>query len=67
MVVAEKVVDFHDKNKDLSALGQQIEDLLQDDGYKTQINKSAPRRIVIQATKATFCVTLSLLIGPLRY
>ena len=42
MVVAEKVVDFHDKNKDLSALGQQIEDLLQDDGYKTQINKSAP-------------------------
>ena len=36
----------------LSALGQQIEDMLQDDGYKTQINKSAPR-IVIQATKAS--------------
>lgn len=53
MVVAEKVVHFHDKNKDLAALGQQIEDMLQDDGYKTQINKSATRRIVIQATKAS--------------
>jgi hypothetical protein len=27
MVAAEKVVHFHDKNKDLSALGQQIEDI----------------------------------------
>ena len=53
MVVAEKVVHFRDKNKDLSALGQQIEDMLQDDGYKTQINKSAKHRIVIQATKAS--------------
>ena len=53
MVVAEKVVHFHGKNKDLSALGQQIEDMLQDDGYKTQINKSASHRIVIQATKAS--------------
>jgi hypothetical protein len=43
MVVAEKVVHFHDKNKDLSALGQQIEDMLQDEGYKTQINKKARR------------------------
>ena len=53
MVVAEKVVHFHGKNKDLSALGQQIEDMLQDDGYKTQSNKSASHRIVIQATKAS--------------
>ena len=53
MVVAEKVVHFHGKNKDLIALGQQIEDMLQDDGYKTQINKSASHRIVIQATKAS--------------
>ena len=53
MVVAEKVVHFHGKNKDLSALGQQIEDMLQDDGYKTQMNKSASHRIVIQATKAS--------------
>jgi hypothetical protein len=52
MVVAEKVVHFHDKNKDLSALGQQIVEMLQDDGYKTQINTSAPQGIVIQATKA---------------
>ena len=52
MVVAEKVVHFHDKNKDLKALGQQIVEMLQDDGYKTQINTSAPQGIVIQATKA---------------
>ncbi len=52
MVVAEKVVHFHDKNKDPKALGQQIVEMLQDDGYKTQINTSAPQGIVIQATKA---------------
>jgi hypothetical protein len=52
MVVAEKVVHFHDKNKDLSQLGQQIVDMLQDDGYKTEVNASAPQGIVIQATKA---------------
>jgi hypothetical protein len=52
MVVAEKVVHFHNKNKDLNQLGQQIVEMLQDDGYKTQINASAPQGIVIQATKA---------------
>ncbi|HYY40437.1 MAG TPA: hypothetical protein VE692_04245 [Nitrososphaera sp.] len=52
MVVAEKVVHFHDKNKDLSQLGQQIVEMLQDDGYKTEVNASAPQGIVIQATKA---------------
>jgi hypothetical protein len=52
MVVAEKVVHFHNKNKDLSQLGQQIAEMLQDDGYKTEINTSAPQGIVIQATKA---------------
>lgn len=52
MVTAEKVVHFHNKNKDLSQLGQQIVEMLQDDGYKTEINASAPQGIVIQATKA---------------
>lgn len=51
MVNAEKVVHFHNKNKDLSQLGQQIVEMLQDDGYKTEINTSAPQGIVIQATK----------------
>ena len=52
MTVAEKVVHFHNKNKDLKGLGQQIVEMLQDDGYKTQINTNAPQGIVIQATKA---------------
>jgi len=52
MVVAEKVVQFQNKNKDLNQLGQQIVQMLQNDGYKTQINTSAHVGIVIQATKA---------------
>jgi hypothetical protein len=52
MVVAEKVIHFHDKNKDLSQLGQKIVEMLQDDGYKTEINAKAPQGVVIQATKA---------------
>jgi hypothetical protein len=52
MVVAEKVVQFKNKNKDLNQLAQQIVDMLQRDGYKTQMNTSAPVGIVIQATKA---------------
>jgi hypothetical protein len=52
MVVAEKVVQFQNKNKDLNQLGQQIVQMLQNDGYKTQINTGAPVGIVIQATKA---------------
>lgn len=52
MTHAEKVVHFHNKNKDLKQLGQQIVEMLQDDGYKTQINTSAPQGVVIQATKA---------------
>ena len=52
MVNAEKVHHFHNKNKDLKQLGQQTVDMLQDDGYKTEINTNAPQGIVIQATKA---------------
>ena len=52
MVNAEKVVHFHDKNKDLRELGQRTVEMLQDDGYKTEINTSAPQGIVIQATKS---------------
>ena len=52
MVNAEKVVHFHDKNKDLSQLGQRVVEMLQDDGYKTEINTGAPQGIVIQATKS---------------
>ena len=51
MVNAEKVVHFHDKNKDLQSAWTAME-MLQDDGYKTEINTSAPQGIVIQATKA---------------
>lgn len=51
-MVSEKVVQFQNKNKDLTQLGQQIVQMLQSDGYKTQINTSAPVGIVIQAKKA---------------
>ena len=51
-MVAEKVVQFQNKNKDLNQLGEQIVQMLQSDGYKTQINPSAPAGIVIQAKKA---------------
>jgi hypothetical protein len=52
LVKGEKVVQFNNKNKDLTQLGQQIVEMLQDDGYKTQINTKAPQGIVIQATKS---------------
>lgn len=52
MVVAEKVIQFKNKNKDLNQLAQQIVQMLQSDGYKTQINTNAPVGIIIQATKA---------------
>jgi hypothetical protein len=51
-MVAEKVVQFQNKNKDLDQLSQQIVQMLQSDGYKTQVNTSAPVGIVIQAKKA---------------
>jgi|SRR5579884_1423215 hypothetical protein len=51
-MVSEKVVQFQNKNKDLNQLAQQIVQMLQNDGYKTQINTSAPVGIVIQAQKA---------------
>ena len=51
-MVTEKVVQFQNKNKDLDQLGQQIMQMLQNDGYKTQINTTAPIGIVIQAKKA---------------
>ena len=39
MVNAEKVHHFHDKNKDLKQLGQQVVDMLQDDGYKPRLTQ----------------------------
>lgn len=51
-MVAEKVVHFQNKNKDLNKLGEQIVQMFESDGYKTQINTSAPVGIVIQAKKA---------------
>ncbi len=51
-MVAEKVIQFKNKNRDLNQLAQQIVQMLQSDGYKTQINTNAPVGIIIQATKA---------------
>jgi hypothetical protein len=50
-MVAEKVLHFQGKNKDLDQLSQQITQQLQSEGYKTQIGKP-PIGIVIQAQKA---------------
>jgi hypothetical protein len=50
-MVAEKVVRFQGKNKDLAQLGQQIAQTLQGQGYKVQSNTS-PTGTVVQATKA---------------
>ena len=52
MVVAEKVIQFQNRNKDLTQLGHQIVEMLQNDGYKTEINTGVPQRVIIQATKA---------------
>ncbi len=50
-MVAEKVMHFQGKNKDLDQLAQQIVQQLQSEGYKTQLGKP-PVGIVIQAQKA---------------
>jgi hypothetical protein len=50
-LVAEKVLRFTGKNKDLNQLSQQIVQQLNTDGYKTQ-SSTAPLGIVIQAKKA---------------
>ncbi len=50
-MVAEKVMHFQGKNKDLSQLTQQIVQQLQSEGYKTQ-NATKPVGIIIQAQKA---------------
>ena len=50
-MVAEKVMHFQGKNKDLAQLSQQIEQQLKSEGYKTQI-ATKPIGIVIQAQKA---------------
>ncbi len=50
-MVAEKTLRFQAKNRDLSALGQQIAQRLKDQGYKVQ-STASPSGTVIQATKA---------------
>jgi hypothetical protein len=50
-MVAEKVMHFQGKNKDLNQLSQQIVQQLQSEGYKTQYS-TKPIGIVIQAQKA---------------
>jgi hypothetical protein len=50
-LVAEKVMRFTGKNKDLNQLSQQIVQQLNSEGYKTQ-TANPPLGIVIQAKKA---------------
>jgi hypothetical protein len=50
-MVAEKVMHFQGKNRDLNQLTQQIVQQLQSEGYKTQ-NATKPVGMVIQAQKA---------------
>jgi len=50
-MVAQKTLHFEGKNKDLTALGQQIVQKLQGEGYKVQ-SKTDSGGTVIQATKA---------------
>jgi hypothetical protein len=50
-MVAEKVMHFQGKNRDLNQLSQQIVQHLQADGYKTQ-SATKPVGMVIQAQKA---------------
>ncbi|EQD38657.1 hypothetical protein B2A_11378, partial [mine drainage metagenome] len=49
-MVAEKVVRFQGKNRDLNQLAQQIETSLQSQGYKTQ-SAEVPSGRVVQARK----------------
>ena len=51
-MVSEKIVRFQNKNKDLKKLADQIVDMLNSDGYKTQMTPNAPVGTIIQATKA---------------
>ncbi len=51
-MVSEKIVRFQNKNKDLKQLGDQIVNMLNSDGYKTQMTPNAPVGIIIQAKKA---------------
>jgi len=51
-MVSEKIVRFQNKNKDLKQLADQIVNMLNSDGYKTQMTPNAPVGIIIQATKA---------------
>ena len=50
-MVAEKVIHFQGKNKDLNLLSTQIVQQLQSEGYKVQ-SRTAPLGIIIQAQKA---------------
>ena len=51
-MVSEKIVRFQNKNKDLKQLADQIVNMLNSDGYKTQMTPNAPVGIIIQAKKA---------------
>jgi hypothetical protein len=51
-MISEKIVRFQNKNKDLNQLSQQIVTMLDQDGFKTQMNTNSPIGIIIQATKA---------------
>jgi hypothetical protein len=50
--MAEKVLNFQGKKKDLSKLSQDIVQKLDSEGYKTQSN-TGPTGIIIQAQKAS--------------
>lgn len=51
-MIGEKIVRFQNKNKDLKQLADQIINMLDSDGYKTQMKQDVPIRIIIQATKS---------------
>lgn len=51
-MIAEKIVRFQNKNKDPKQLADQIINMLNSDGYKTQMTSDAPVGIIIQAKKA---------------
>ncbi len=52
-MVAERVLRYQGKNRDLAQLQQQIEEMLRSQGYKTQ-SAAAPMGQVIQAQKGGF-------------
>jgi hypothetical protein len=51
-MIGEKIIRFQNKNKDLKQLADQIINMLNSDGYKTQMKQDIPTGIIIQATKA---------------